>query len=96
VSQLDVEARRFDGGHVGSGGWVVKTGVDGVLRDGVGEPAVAVVIIVDAAEGVDDRVESGHVDGVAASKSPPGVEGVESLLEVRDLFGGRVMVEHGE
>jgi hypothetical protein len=87
VSQLDVDAGRFDGGSLGLGGWVVKTGVGGVLRHRFGEPAPAPVIVVDAAAGVYDRVESGHVDRVACGELPPRVEGDKTLLEVQDSVG---------
>ncbi len=52
----------------------MDAGVVAVLFDGVGEPAVVAVVIVDVAEDVDDFGESGYVDLVAFGESPPGVE----------------------
>jgi hypothetical protein len=57
----------------------VDAGVDGVLLDGIGEPAVVPAVIVDVAEDGDDLGKAGYVELVAVREAPPDVEGVQPL-----------------
>jgi hypothetical protein len=94
-SRPDVEPGRFDAGGLGLEGWEVDAGVNAVLFDGVGEPAVAPVVVVDVAEDVDDLGQPGYIQLVAIGEPPPAVEGVEALLELGDRRG-HPPVELGE
>ena len=65
-----------------------------VLPDSVREPAVLrPVAAIDRAEDVDQMCEPVDVDRVAGGEPPPGVEGVQPLVQLRDPVGGRVPVE---
>jgi hypothetical protein len=72
----------------------VDAGVVAVLLNGVGEPAVPPLNAIEGAvERVEELTEPVDVDGVAGGEPPPGVEGVQPLLQVRDPVGGGVSVE---
>jgi hypothetical protein len=78
------------------GGWELDAGIDGVLLDGFGEPTIQPVVGSAGAEDIDKFAESDDIDPIAVGESPPVVEGVEPLLEVKDPVDLRIPVKQFE